>query len=247
MNENAVSNNFAKPKKNFFVSFWSWIWTIIWFLIMIGLLLKFVVFQQVTVVGESMQPNYYTGEQLFVNQIDKNFRRGQVVAVYRDKEVAKTADYFTRFNAVFFLKRVVGLPGEEIEIIGDKTIIYNKENPNGAILAENYLGKDVVIKERENCQQNLTSCYFKRTKIDQNYFFLMGDNRVNSTDSRSVGAFTDYAILGQESFRFWPLATSSVFNLPEYKFLPIDDLTQQEIAKFRKQNNVIVGFYEIKN
>ena len=46
---------------------------------MLVLILKFVIFQQVTVVGESMQPNYYTGEQLFVNQIDKNFRRGQVM------------------------------------------------------------------------------------------------------------------------------------------------------------------------
>ena len=225
------------PKKNFFASFWSWFWTIVWFLIMLVLILKFVIFQQVTVVGESMQPNYYTGEQLFVNQIDKNFRRGQVVAVFRDREVAKTADYFTRFNAVFFLKRVIGLPGEEIEIIGDKTIIYNKENPSGVILTENYLGSSVVAKEKENCAQNYASCYFKRIKIEPNFFFLMGDNRVNSTDSRSVGSFTDYSILGQESFRFWPLATSSVFSLPDYKFLPIDAKTQEEITKFKKQNN----------
>ena len=156
MNETNNTNTFVKQSRNLFVSFWGWFWTGLWFLIMLLLLLKFVIFQQVTVVGESMQPNYYTGEQLFVNQIDKNFRRGQVVAVYRDKDVAKGANYLTRFSAVFFLKRVVGLPGEEIEIIGDKTIIYNKENPNGAILVEDYLGADVVAKERENCKNKIT-------------------------------------------------------------------------------------------
>ena len=245
MNETNNTNTFVKQSRNLFVSFWGWFWTGLWFLIMLLLLLKFVIFQQVTVVGESMQPNYYTGEQLFVNQIDKNFRRGQVVAVYRDKDVAKGANYLTRFSAVFFLKRVVGLPGEEIEIIGDKTIIYNKENPNGAVLTEDYLGAEVVAKERENCQNNLVSCYYGRTKIPENYFFLMGDNRVNSTDSRSVGVFPDYSILGQESFRFWPLAKGSIFDLPNYQWKPIDTATQEELAKFRIKNSVRTTFGEI--
>lgn len=235
MNYNVNSNSFVKPKNNFFASFWSWFWSFLWVLIMVLLFLKFVIFQQVTVVGESMQPNYYTGEQLFVNQVDKNFQRGQVVAVYRDKDVAKTADYFTRFNAVFFLKRVIGLPGEEIEIIGDKTIIYNQQHPDGAILTETYLGPEVVAKEKENCQKNLTTCYFKRTKIEPNYYFLMGDNRVNSTDSRSVGTFPIYSILGQETFRVWPLAKSTKFDLPKYQWQPIDDKIKEDLVKFRQQ------------
>ena len=68
----------TKLFKNFFAGFG----TFLWFLLALVLISKFVIFQQITVVGKSMEPNYHTNDQLVVNQIDKNFRRGQVVAVF---------------------------------------------------------------------------------------------------------------------------------------------------------------------
>jgi len=112
--------------------FWAVVWGVFILFLLTILLVKFFVFQQVTVVGSSMVPNYRDGQLLLVNQLDKTFNRGQVVAVFADKEVAKSAsesdivgNYMTRFSAKFFLKRIVGLPGEEIEIIDSKVIIYN--------------------------------------------------------------------------------------------------------------------------
>lgn len=222
------------PKKSVFINVLSWFWTISFGIIMILLILKFVVFQQVNVVGPSMQPNYYTGDLLFVNQIDKNFHRGQVVAVYEDRNVAKSADYFTRFQAKFYLKRIIALPNEEVEILGDKVIIYNQENPNGAILEEKYMGAEIIRQEKENCQNNLNSCYFAKIKIPNNEYFLLGDNRVQSSDSRALGPFPDYSLFGQETLRFWPFDRKEIFNLPDYKWLPIDSQTKNRIEEFKK-------------
>lgn len=220
--------------KSVFINLLSWFWTISFGIIMILLILKFVIFQQVNVVGPSMQPNYYTGDLLFVNQIDKNFHRGQVVAVYEDRNVAKNADYFTRFQAKFYLKRIIGLPNEEVEVLGDKVIIYNKENPNGSVLEEKYMGLEIIRQEKENCQNNLNSCYFAKIKIPNNEYFLLGDNRVQSSDSRVLGPFPDYALFGQETLRFWPFDRKEIFNLPDYKWLSVDSQTKNRIEEFKK-------------
>lgn len=226
------------PKKSILVNVLSWLWTILFVIIIILLVLKFVVFQQVNVVGPSMQPNYYTGDLLLVNQIDKNFRRGQVVAVYEDRNVAKNANYLTKFQARFYLKRIIGLPGEEVEILGEKVIIYNKENPNGSILEEKYMGQEIIAQERENCQNNLSSCYFPKTKIPNSEYFLLGDNRVQSSDSRALGPFPDYALFGQETLRFWPFDRKEIFNLPDYNWFPVDSQTKARIENFKKTRSI---------
>lgn len=217
--------------KNVF-NFWSVLGVVFWLAILVLVLVKLLVFQQVTVVGMSMEPNYFTSENLLVNQLDKTIHRGQVVAVYRDKEIAKNADYFTRFNATFYLKRVIGLPNEEIEMIGSKVIIYNSNYPQGAVLEETYLGDSV-----KNMQEQ-TKFYFPKTKIAEGQYFLMGDNRTNSTDSRSVGAFPSYSIFGQETIRFWPLARVDIFHLPNYKWLPVSDELKADLIKNSQSINI---------
>jgi signal peptidase I len=187
--------------------------------------LKLVVYQQVVVDGKSSYPNYDDDQMLLINQIDKNFERGQVVAVYSDKEVAKNANYFTRFNAKFYLKRVIGLPGEEIEIIGGTVIIYNRDNPTGAILNENY------VLDSAKSQQNNAKEIMARRKIPFGEYFLMGDNRPCSADSRSFGTFSSFAIFGKENFRLTPISEFHVFALPASTFTP---KTAEEIEAIRK-------------
>gem|GEM_PF-571810 len=188
--------------------------------------LKLFVYQQVTVVGESMLPSYEDGQLLMVNQLDKNHQRGQVVAVYADENVAKTADYFTRFSARFFLKRIIGLPGESIEIIDSNVIIYNKESPNGVVLNEPYITSEIKRTEK------LRNYYYPKTEITKDHFFLMGDNRSNSTDSRNktLGAVPEYSLFGIENFRFWPASDFDMFSSPAYTFSPFD-----ETLKSRKE------------
>jgi signal peptidase I len=218
------------------IKFSDFFWSIVWILVIILLILRIFVFQQVSVQGASMQPNYYERDMLLINQIDRNFKRGQVVAVYEDSTVAKNANYFTRFNpkTVFFLKRVIGLPGEEVEMVGGKVIIYNQEFPNGVLLNEDYIAPEIKISEE------LTKYYYKKTKVQPNTYFLLGDNRTNSTDSRKVGAFPDYSIFGQENLRYWPFSSASYFSLPNYNYTALSSAIIDQIKEYENTNNSFI-------
>ncbi len=205
-------------------------WSVMWLIVIVLLILRVFVYQQVSVQGASMQPNYYDKDMLLINQIDKNFKRGQVVAVYEDKDIAKTANYFTRFDpkTVFFLKRVIGLPGEEIEMVGSKIIIYNQEFPNGVSISEDYIAPEIKISE------DLTKFYYPKTKILPDTYFLLGDNRTNSTDSRKVGAFPVYSIFGQENIKYWPINKINTFELPKYTYSNLNDNLKQQIEEYKQ-------------
>jgi signal peptidase I len=217
-----------------------------WLVLLIALVLRIFVFQQVQVDGKSMFPNYDDKQYLLVNQIDKNFQRGQVVAAYAYRNFADEVthrmnpinSYFARFScdnpagrteadckAKFYLKRIVGLSGEEIEIIGGTVIIYNSQYPDGKILEESYIS-DSVKKTEES-----RNFYLPRTKIPAGDFFLMGDNRSNSYDSRAIGTFADFAIFGKETFRVYPFDTFHNFDLPEYTFSDIPNSLRFKIPK----------------
>lgn len=242
-----VSDNFsidkAKSKKRF--SVWGTLLTILGNLILISalaiLILKLFVFQQVEVDGLSMYPNFNDRDYLMMNSIDKNFGRGQVVALYSNDKFAYKAthdlnpydSYMARFdcgnpcNAKFFLKRIIGLPNEEIEVANGDVIIYNEQNPNGSVLQEDY------IPQTTKDSMKRTNYHFAKTKIPAGKFFVMGDNRTNSTDSRVIGAIADYAIFGKQVVRIGnftnnngnAIDTYKWFDLPKYNFtdIPEDD------------------------
>jgi signal peptidase I len=224
---------------------------IFWILILLFIVLRVFVYQQVQVDGLSMYPNYNDKEYLLMNQLDKNFRRGQVVAVFAHRNFADQVThqmnpiqgYLARFNcdnpasrseeeckARFYLKRIVGLPGEEIEIVGGTVIIYNKEYPQGTVLKEEYISNQTLKQEESR------SFYFPRTKIQDKEYFLMGDNRSNSMDSRIVGTFAEYAIFGQENFKIYPFKN---FSLPNYAFSPITTDLKEKLSQNKNTNIVI--------
>ncbi len=221
-----------KPKTKTFFSFINTVfWTTLWVLIILLIILRIFIFQQVKVNGQSMEPNYYDGQMLLISKANQKLDRGQVVAVYANREVAARANYFTPFDptSVFFLKRTIGLPGESIEIIGSHVIIYNDEFPEGAILVEDYLSSKVVQ------EMDKLNAYFPKTKIEPNHYFLMGDNRNYSRDSREVGTFPEYSVFGREILRYWPLDQSRIFVLPEYKFKPLDQEIKEKLQQARLQ------------
>ncbi len=212
---------------------WEGFWFVFWMLILALILLRIFVFQQVKVNGQSMDPNYHDGQMLLINRNDQEVVRGQVVAVYARKDVAAKANYFTPFDPtnVFFLKRVIGLPGESIEMIGSKVIIYNQEFPEGAILVEPYLSQKVIQEMEES------DFYFPKVTIEPDNYFLMGDNRKYSRDSREVGTFPKYTVFGKEVLRYWPLEEVRTFQIPNYSFVKIDPETQNKLAQARLNFN----------
>jgi signal peptidase I len=210
-----ISDNFkiekAKSKTGF--NLFNLLFTILGNLILVSavalLILKLFVFQQVEVDGLSMLPNFNDRDYLLMNSIDKNFVRGQVVALYSNDKFAYRAThelnpydaYMARFdcgnpcNAKFFLKRIIGLPGEELEVANGNVIIYNKENPSGAVLKEDY-----IPQETKDKMKNI-NYHFAKVRVPEGKYFVMGDNRTNSTDSRVLGAIADYAIFGKQVVR----------------------------------------------
>jgi signal peptidase I len=145
-----------------------------------------------------MEPNFYDHEYLIIDEITYRFnepKRGDIV-VFR----------YPRNPQEYFIKRVVGLPGEEIQIKDNEVIIYNEKNPEGFVLDEGYLSADVKT-------YSLTE---DKVGLGENEFFVMGDNRDSSKDSRSFGPVNKSFITGRVLLRGWPFNRIKLFEAPAY-------------------------------
>ena len=143
-----------------------------------------VVGQRTQVQGSSMEPKLSNEDNLIVDKISYRFH---------DPERFDIVVFPFRYEEnIFYIKRVIGLPGETIRIDEKGNILIN-----GEILEENY-GKEVI--------QSPGRAYEDIVLADDEYF-LMGDNRNNSTDSRdpSVGNVRRDEIVGRAWLRIWPL------------------------------------------
>ncbi len=153
--------------------------------------------QPVLVSGSSMEPNFESGDYILVNEISYRFRepqRGEVI-VFR----------FPGDNKTLFIKRVIGLPGEHVVITDGKVEIFNQQDPKGMVLDETYLPAN--IKTTGNVDVTL--------KNDE--YFVLGDNRPASFDSRQWGTVKKSEIIGDVWMRLWPLNKVSAFETPSYQ------------------------------
>lgn len=145
-----------------------------------GLITHYFFYSVLVVRGASMEPNYYDGEVLAVSKISyqiDNPKRGDVVAMFFPGETDKR-----------FIKRVVALPGETVSITEGMVYV------NGQPLPEDYLPKDLATTP------DLTR------QLTEDEYFVMGDNRTASSDSRAWGPVPESYIIGK--------ATSQLFSLP---------------------------------
>jgi len=153
--------------------------------------------QPFLVSGTSMSPNFSNGDYVLTDELTYHLRgpeRGEVV-VFHDPQ-----DYST-----YFIKRVIGLPGERVTIKNDTITVFNKENPNGLVLDESYLP-----------QGTMTSGTYDYT-LASGMYLMLGDNRPFSYDSRSWGPLPQKDIVGLVRFRLWPLNDVQAFAAPNYQ------------------------------
>ena len=152
--------------------------------------------QPFLVSGASMSPNFASGDYLMVDELTYRIRppeRGEVV-VFR----------YPNDLSTFFIKRIIGLPGERVTIADNKVTIFNAENPNGLVLKESYL------------PDNLGTQGDLDVTINPGEYFVMGDNRPYSFDSRSWGKLPAADIVGLARLRLWPVNDFGVLNAPQY-------------------------------
>ena len=158
---------------------------------------RYFIVQPFIVRGASMEPNFEDRQYLFVDELSYQLReprRGEVI-VFR----------YPRDPSQFFIKRIIGLPGEKIVIQEGRVHIVNKEYPQGFILNEKYLDP----------QNRATWPDFSIT-LDQDKYFVLGDNRDSSSDSRVWGTLPKKLIMGRVLFRAWPLA--KIGHIPDYSY-----------------------------
>lgn len=161
------------------------------FALVIVLPIRLFIAQPFIVSGASMDPTFESGEYLIVDQLSNKLEepvRGQVVIFKYPKDETK-----------YFIKRVIGLPGETIIIDGTTVTIKNKERPQGFTLTEPYI--DLRNEKEENV--NIT--------LKDGQYFVLGDNRRQSSDSRAWGTLPRDNIIGTPFVRLFPFSKISIF------------------------------------
>lgn len=148
------------------------------------------------VKGASMEPSFYNDEYLIIDEISYRFReikRGETVVFVPPTNESQ-----------FYIKRVVGLPGETVEVIDGDIIIYNAEHPDGIKLQEDYTDEYTLGR--------------MRVELGEEEFFLVGDNRDASYDSRNIGPINAGSIVGRAWIRGFPLNKAGLISIPDYQF-----------------------------
>lgn len=160
--------------------------------------IRYFLVQPFLVSGGSMDPTFTNGNYLLIDQLTYRFRepeRGEVVV-------------FKNESGTYFIKRVIGLPGETLKVADGVIRVSSTENPQGYVLTESYL------------PAGLPTAGTSDVTLGEGEYFVMGDNRPYSYDSRSWGAIPDDEIVGIVRVRLWPISEVSAFFAPEYSPTP---------------------------
>ncbi len=156
--------------------------------------IRFYVIQPFIVEGDSMTPNFHDGEYLIVDEISYRFKapeRGQVVIFHPPQS-----------PATYYIKRIIGLPGETVELKDGKIYIYNQDFPQGKSLDEAVYLTNSAVNE------------LTKITLQDDQYYLIGDNRNNSLDSRRLGPINLKNIKGKAWLRAFPFSNFTIFNQP---------------------------------
>jgi|SRR3990167_7324835 len=152
--------------------------------------IRFYVAAPYLVQGTSMDPTFHSTDYLIIDRVSYRFgdpQRGDVV-VFR----------FPQDPSRSFIKRVIGLPGETVSIKDQKVTVINDAHPDGFTIDEPYIAT-------ENLRESDT-----RVTLGKDEFFVMGDNRKASADSRTWGTLPRNNITGRALLRLYPFTSIGV-------------------------------------
>jgi len=158
--------------------------------LLIVLPVRIFVAQPFIVSGASMEATFSTGQYLIVDQLTYHFeepQRGDVIVFRYPKDPSK-----------FFIKRIIGIPGDIVDIKGNVVTLSNDSHPEGIVLDESYIlamAPNTILKEKLGVQE----------------YFVMGDNRDASSDSRMWGVLPRENIVGRAFLRLFPFPKVGIF------------------------------------
>lgn len=156
--------------------------------------IRYFIFQPFFVRGQSMEPNFHNGDYLIIDEISYRINdpeRGDVVVFKYPKDPSQR-----------YIKRIIGLPGETIEIENGQIMIIKQ-------------GETQVLDESTYLSGVQTSGEVE-TKLDENEYFVLGDNRAASSDSRRWGILPEENIVGKVFLRAWPVSAFAKVETPAY-------------------------------
>ena len=158
----------------------------------LALFIRFFIAAPYVVSGQSMEPNFHDWQYLIVDRISYDLgepSRGDIIVFDLPHNESKA-----------IIKRIIGLPGETVVLSGTQVTIINEEHPQGFTLEEPYLDS-----------ANLAGGNELMMKLSADEFFVLGDNRRVSADSRAWGSLPRKDIVGRVLFRLYPFDQLSIF------------------------------------
>lgn len=158
---------------------------------------RYFLIQPFYVKGASMEPNFHDHEYLIIDEISYRFEgpeRGDIIVFKYPQDPSQ-----------YFIKRVMALPGERIIIKNGQVYIYDKE-----------LKQEVLVDESEYLSATMLTPGKIDITLEEGEYFVLGDNRTSSLDSRTFGPIAEPFIVGKTWVRGWPFNKIKVFNNPEY-------------------------------
>ena len=165
------------------------LFTLAFLIVVVVIPIRVFVVSPFIVDGESMHPTFENLDYLIIDEIIYRFKapsRGDVV-VFR----------YPNNPSIFYIKRIIGLPNETVSI------------NHGKVTVTTVAGEKLALDERYIVNEDAT--YSRDTRLNADEYFVMGDNRPNSSDSRIWGPLPKKNLIGRVDLRLLPIANSSFF------------------------------------
>jgi len=181
--------------KNALLFLWQ-VFKIVVLALLIVLPIRYFIFQPFIVKGISMEPNFHNNDYLIIDEISYRFRapeRGEIVVFNYPLNPSEK-----------FIKRIIGLPGETVELSGGQITIVDRTGRKKILDESSYLSSEQMSFKKE------------KITLNQDQYFVMGDNRFHSFDSRSWGVLPKSYIVGRVLFRAFPPKEIKLFLSPSY-------------------------------
>ena len=201
MEENTKKNNpLEQPKENggIIKKRLPFLWELLKIIVVAVIIvvpIRYFIFQPFIVRGESMVPNLQSGDYLIVDELSYRIgdpQRGDIVVLKYPLDITQK-----------FIKRVIGLPGETVQVKNGKIHILKD-------------GKSLVLDEKKYLPLLESTDGDVTIVLEKDMYFVLGDNRQFSYDSRRWGVLPEKDIIGRALFRVFPLMTISYISAPSY-------------------------------